>query len=667
MSPAQAPTPAAAAVAMKTATATTTTTKPSLWAEIEHNYFTSMRLHREQEDADLAADQAARRGALRDRLLRNYHAQTELLRRLRELKGEYEAEQARLERLEEEVLRVGEERSKEREKQDEERRAWFERYRRGGLAYREGGGDARGQVEEERVETVKTTTTTPLVEDRTAIDHVGKVNGYGDGRRDLEQAVPDHEAKAEATAGLVNGATKELQPVQPVEEMPDADDLAQANRGAESAHESPTDAEERTPSTASLRSDREQEEPEAVEEGMPDAGVLPTEWEEEPAAVEQDTPYVGALPNGQADEPTVVEDIADAHTQPLPNGEPEAVETGVPAAATLPSMRKGQAEVVEKDVTHIGAPLRALAEGLQVTTEKAPDARGLVDNHAYDIPAADHDTYAAPTDDDTVIEGAQSFGDPELPKGGDVPEPDRERHVEPPKPDEQAEVALTHEAPITEASQQQFQETLELPQDDQSPTAGPAANHDVEMPDAPLSEDNEASDVELPEGPSQATPAAPPAPASPSSVSSFTAANSTPGSQRAKAHAKTAVNHGDNNKETNTRGSKKGPRNLKRKDPHQTPESTPSKAKAASTIKGSPSTAGSLSAAKTTGAATEQQKPKKIKIFTSHSLPSGELLTAKEASEQVSPDGINPAQIARPEPTPYAPELVATVTTIAVV
>jgi hypothetical protein len=101
---------------------------------------------------------------------------------------------------------------------------------------------------------------------------------------------------------------------------------------------------------------------------------------------------------------------------------------------------------------------------------------------------------------------------------------------------------------------------------------------------------------------------------------------------------------------------------LKRKAPHQMPNFTPSKVGSAN--KTSPSTAGTLSAAETTGAVAGQQKPKKMKMTKSYAQPFGETLTAKKISkDQISPDGIGRTPLALPEVPSHAPEPVAEVPT----
>ena len=105
-----------------------------IWAEMEANYFNTLHRNRDKEDADLAADYRARGQALHKQLIANHDAQEDVLRHLGELRGEYNASQARLNAL--------------REVEDVERRAWFERYRRGGLAYRGGAAEKEGEKDD---------------------------------------------------------------------------------------------------------------------------------------------------------------------------------------------------------------------------------------------------------------------------------------------------------------------------------------------------------------------------------------------------------------------------------------------------------------------------------------------------------------------------------------
>ncbi|KAL2195335.1 hypothetical protein P885DRAFT_40403 [Corynascus similis CBS 632.67] len=156
-----------AATATATATAAVEDLDHDPWPQIEHNYFTSMRLHREREDTALTEAYRARTDPLRQQLVDNYSAQAELLRQLQALRAQYDAAKAELGTLEDEWRTVEDEKRREREREDEERRAWFRRYRRGGLAYRgvgpgtgaaaangSSGGDADGTSGKQEVEKV---------------------------------------------------------------------------------------------------------------------------------------------------------------------------------------------------------------------------------------------------------------------------------------------------------------------------------------------------------------------------------------------------------------------------------------------------------------------------------------------------------------------------------
>lgn len=108
----------------------TATEDDSLWPEIEHNYFTSMRQHYDKEDRLLQAWYTARGKTLRKQLVQNYQACKELLRRLQELKDKYNGRQAELEGLDREIGGMMEARTRKREEEDKERRAWFKTYKR---------------------------------------------------------------------------------------------------------------------------------------------------------------------------------------------------------------------------------------------------------------------------------------------------------------------------------------------------------------------------------------------------------------------------------------------------------------------------------------------------------------------------------------------------------
>ena len=446
-------------------------TDDSPWAEIELNYFTSMRLHREKEDRDLADDHRVRGDALRQQLVDNYHAQTDLLQRLRELKTEYEAGQDRLDALDGEVTRTREARRKERELEDEERRAWFERYRRGGLAYRGGEGDREEKAQ------------TPVAEDgRTT--HRGDVNGGPPVRKQAvyEEHAIQEQAKADGRAVVDETTTQEPQPD---EEMTDADGLVEASAGREPAGESSAGWEKGTPDAGSVPRERAWAE---VDVSDSDAASLPDEKKDESAAGEKEVFGASTLLNGRAEEPELVErDTTDA------------------AGGAPPNEPHGEPEAVDQDMTDTGALPIGQDKEPQAAEEKVLNTSALVNGRGQETLAVEDDTQDAPLgDDDTAMEGVEAPGGPELPTT-----------------DEQAKVgapAAGHEAHVTEAIQQPLQEAVESPGDNHQLGAA-LAEDDVEMSDARTST-NETGDIDLPEPPLQTTPAAAPSPSSSSELSS---------------------------------------------------------------------------------------------------------------------------------------------------
>ncbi len=290
---------------------------PPSWTEIEHNYFTSMRFHREKEDRDLAADHLARGDALRQQLVDNHHTQEDLLHRLRELRGEYAAGQARLDALDAEVGGVREMMRREREAQDAERRAWFERYRRGGLAYRAGG---------EEKTMVGTAPAAAVVEG----SGDGKGKGSMNGREERAAGVQKQALREEAGV-LVNGSVITKEP-QPAGAMPEDDGVAQGYEGGEPALASPAaDLQKGTPETGSLSGEPEHDHQEHQLE--------PEYWPGDVA--DEHMPDAGATSNEQAGEPRALAKVFDV---------------GGSEALPVPGVRKEEPQVVEQDMEDAGAP-----------------------------------------------------------------------------------------------------------------------------------------------------------------------------------------------------------------------------------------------------------------------------------------------------------------------
>ena len=288
------------------------------WDEIEFNYSTSMRNHRDKEDADLAAYHRARGDALRQQLIANYYDQEALLRRLKELGGEYDAGQALLVKLDNEVASVRETRRREREAEDVERRAWFERYRRDGLAYQDGAGEEEGGKDGAKM---------PEVEGCGDGEMNGRVDAEGLGRELTtveDPAATVQPATRDDARALIHGA----------EAVPEDHDVAQGYDGEESALESPTTNLEKGaphPPVATLFHGQEKEVPQPVEEKVSEAGTLASGQGNEIPTVERDTPDVPAPHDDDTDMggvevpggPELPEDDNEVTSQPL--GEEVAV------------------------------------------------------------------------------------------------------------------------------------------------------------------------------------------------------------------------------------------------------------------------------------------------------------------------------------------------------
>ncbi|KAL2158121.1 hypothetical protein VTH06DRAFT_4689 [Thermothelomyces fergusii] len=175
---------------------------PDPWPQIEHNYFTSMRLHREREDAALGEAYHAKTDPLRQRLVDNYNAQAELLRQLRALREQYDAAKAELDALDAEWQELVDEKRREREREDEERRAWFRKYRRGGLAYRAADATTTATAAAAAAAAAETVITAD------AAPGGGGVNGQGGAERDSERM---NDVTGSRVEGLDKGGEGELE------------------------------------------------------------------------------------------------------------------------------------------------------------------------------------------------------------------------------------------------------------------------------------------------------------------------------------------------------------------------------------------------------------------------------------------------------------------------
>ncbi|KAL2155689.1 hypothetical protein VTH82DRAFT_431 [Thermothelomyces myriococcoides] len=181
-------------------------TDPDPWPQIEHNYFTSMRLHREREDAALKEAYHAKTDPLRRLLVDNYNAQAELLRQLRALREQYDSAKSELDALEEEWQELVDEKRREREREDEERRAWFHKFRRGGLAYRAAGATSTATVAAD-------TTTTTTADIATTTTAAATANGDGmNGQGSAEQDSERRKVGDGRVEGLDKGGEGEVGP-----------------------------------------------------------------------------------------------------------------------------------------------------------------------------------------------------------------------------------------------------------------------------------------------------------------------------------------------------------------------------------------------------------------------------------------------------------------------
>lgn len=474
------------------------------WAEIELNYFNSMRAHREQEDRELEADRRARTDGLRHQLVKNYNAQTELLRQLQVLKGEYEEKQAALDGLDAEVAGVREARRREREREDEERRAWFAKYRRGGLAYRgveAGGVEERAEEprkgDEEEVEPAVNGSREEQVGVSPLENGMADDTAKGHGNGDLDSEEPVEEQSTATAAPLVNGQGKQPQVVD--EDMADAPNAAQGPEDKMPESESRTDLQNGTPNTDAPQNGPEQE-PEVAEEEMPDADVS-TSGQEQPKLTElnaADAADAGSALNGQEDKP-------------------EVVEGPVPEAEALPSV-EGQVQTEAPAAEH----------DMPDTTPPDDNSTGTEGIEVIGGPKLPQDVSLS-SSDDTGMEGVEVIGGPKLPQDVQFSTSDEEQSVEPLGPGGETGIVppvAEQEAQMTESRQPPAQEAVNST-DNSQPTDTRPADVDVEMEDAETPTQDDTTEAELPDRPEQ-TAAMPVAPASPSSSSELSSRHTTP-------------------------------------------------------------------------------------------------------------------------------------------
>ncbi|KAK4120230.1 hypothetical protein N657DRAFT_163191 [Parathielavia appendiculata] len=286
------------------------------WDEIEQNYFNSMRAHREQEDRELEEEFHARSEELRQQVLKNYNAQTELLRRLQELKHDYESKQAALDRLDGDFERLKLEKARDREIEDERRKQWFREFK-SGLAHR---------------------TMEEVAEERMDVEHAdGRNQGQpgADGQEGMEDTV-DGDGNAASASTAEKLAPRQLTeeerdlpgaeiPSSPVDENgqpphPPADPtkLPNGHHQDEEEQEQPSDEKEEPTHTGPLVHGHEQE-PKPTESDMSDAERAADRQEEEPPAVEgMSSILVLAETHEQQEAPTLERDVTEP---PIPDDE----------------------------------------------------------------------------------------------------------------------------------------------------------------------------------------------------------------------------------------------------------------------------------------------------------------------------------------------------------
>jgi hypothetical protein len=508
------------------ATTTTTSEDDSPWPEIERNYFTSMRQHRDEEDRLLQADYTARGETLRKQLVQNYQAQEEMLRRLQELKDEYDGRQAELEGLDRELGGVMEERGREREREDEERRAWFERYKRGGLAYRGAEGkEEKGEDREDR-EVVNGRDEDP---DQTETEDSALEGGMSDeGDADAGRVNGELKHRHPATAGLETQHPAELE-----KDVSNDQHLAngvQQQRG-EPEIEPSAEMEMGTRDGGPGAAAQEEERRSIEERQMADAVKLPIAHEQEetqkepPINLERAMPETTAPAELQQQEPRVVdEEMLDADRLPSGHGQGEA--------------EKEQPVDTQKDMSGTATIAGEEQVELQVVEEEMPDAATVPNGHEQgespvmehaEAPAVEHSTLeTARPDDGDAMDGVEVNGGPELPEDR-MPRDHGKPTVESPRPDDQT----SKPAPAVDHSENDKKDTqqptlnVEIPDANRTAYRKPTVE-DVDMSDIEASLTNETQDIDLPPVFSQTESGAPAGPPSPSSSSDLSSRHTTP-------------------------------------------------------------------------------------------------------------------------------------------
>jgi hypothetical protein len=470
----------------------------SQWDEIERNYFTSMRACRDEEDRALESDFRARAEGLRQQILKNYNAQTELLRQLQELKREYEAKHAELAGLDGELEGVRRERGREREREDEERKTWFQAYRKGGPAYRAA---EEVPVEQQPRDEVQPDVNgreeglpgagTETMEERMADDGEA-VHGRDDGSLPAEmEAVEDGLAEhVEAMTVRTEGS--------PTAEMVTVEDETMDESAAVGGqgYEEPTrrgraDVEDESLDTRGPGNEREEE---FQPQPLADAEKLPHEHRDEdkkePPA-ERETAQIAPLTNGHGQEPDVAE-------------------TDMPGAGAVAHGREEEPQAIEMEMPGIGTSVEPLEQ--------------------QETPILDHDIADAPPPaGDQDMAGVEVIGGPHFPEQVQEPGPEVEQPgLEQPRLEENAGLPsplTAQETPGLEAPEASVSSPMSEPPAGSHPPDSTWAGGDIEMPDVQAQTEDERHEVELSQEPSQMTPTAP---ASPSSSSGLSSRHTTP-------------------------------------------------------------------------------------------------------------------------------------------
>jgi hypothetical protein len=526
-----------ATTATTTTTTTTTTTittaseDDSPWPEIERNYFTSMRQHRDEEDRLLQADYTARGETLRKQLVQNYQAQEDLLRRLQELKDEYDGRQAELEGLDRELGGVMEERGREREREDEERRAWFERYKRGGLAYR--GVEGKEEKGEDR-EVVNGRDEDP---DQTESEDSVLEGGMSD-----EADADDVRVNGELKHQRQQPATVGLETQHPAELEKDASNDQHLANGVQQQHgelqiEPTPELEKGTRDGGPGTTAQEEERPIAIteEQQMADAVKLPVahgqnETEKEPPVnLEKDVSDTATPAELQQQEPRVVEeDMLDAEKLPSGHGQEEAekeqpvdIQKDMPGTATTEGEQQVEPQVVEEEMPDAATLPNGREQGESPVMEHAK------------TPAVEHSTSeTARPDDGDAMDGVEVNGGPELPEDR-MPQANGEPIIESPRPDGQTSKPALAPAPAVDHSENDNKDTQQPMLNVEIPDASRTVYHsptveDIDMSDVEAPPVNETQDIELPPVFAQTASEAPAGPPSPSSSSDLSSRHTTP-------------------------------------------------------------------------------------------------------------------------------------------